>query len=102
MNTESGFLTIIQLHLNAVLKFMIKMPYYKENINHGQNTRNATQNNVTRSIARHTVCQNHIYSVGPKVYNILPAVIRSKPYPMCKKDIKDWILQSRYEINFVI
>ena len=90
---ESGFLTPKQLHSKAIIRFMLKNNYYKENINHGLYTRNAAQNNVRLQNPRHSVCQNHIYCSGPKMYNCLPDFIRTKPYFKCKKQITRWIVE---------
>lgn len=99
---ESQLLDIRQLHLKAVIRFMVKVPYYKEPIIHGINTRNAAQNSVARQNPKHTACQNHIYCLGPKVYNCLPNNIKLKPYYKCKKEIKQWILESNYIIEYVV
>ena len=90
---ESGFLTPKQLHSKAIIRFMLKNNYYKENINHGLYTRNAAQNNVRLQNPRHSVCQKHIYCSGPKMYNCLPDYIRTKPYFKCKKQITRWIVE---------
>lgn len=99
---ESELLDVRQMHLRAIVRFMLRVPYYKESINHGVNTRSAAQNSLARQNPRHTVCQFHIYSLGPKVFNGLPTNIRNKPYHKCKKEIKQWIRQSNYKIHYTI
>lgn len=98
---DSGFLNLNQLYIKAVIRFMLKSSFYKNTINHGLNTRNVTQQNLALPNPKHTICQSHIYCVGPKVYNNLPASIRTRPYYKCKKEIIDWILSSNYRIDFV-
>lgn len=99
---DSGLFSINQLYIKAIVRFMLKTTYYRENITHEHNTRVVAQDHVALQNPRHTVCQQHIYSVGPKVYNSLPNTIKSKPYFKCKKKINDWIKTSNYSINFLV
>ena len=89
---ESELFTPYQLYIRSIIRFMLKFSYYKENVTHGLNTRFASVNNVlVQIISKHNVCQNHIYCVGPKMYNMLPLNIRLQPYHKVKGEICKWV-----------
>lgn len=99
---ESSLLNINQLYIKSVIRYMLKNTDYKQYITHGINTRNVVLNNLVLSNPRHTICQNHIYSVGPKIYNSLPENLKSKPYCKVKKQITKWIIDNNFSIRYII
>lgn len=99
---DSGLLSPSQLYIKAVIRFMLKTTYYRENILHGVNTRNAAQNNLVLCNPRHSLCQKHIYYIGPKIYNSLPQNIRSRPYHKVKKEIVHWILETDSTVTYMM
>lgn len=98
---DSNLLTPNQLFIKSIIRYMLKSPEYKQVINHNVNTRIAVQNNLVLQQPKHTVCQSHIYCVGPRIYNDLPIDLRSRPYYLCKKDITKWLLENNYSIKYI-
>lgn len=89
---EGELLTVEQLHIKSVIRFMIKVPYYKVNIDHNLNTRNAVSQNVQLPSVSLSAAQRHISFTGPKLYNALPLRFKVKPYKLVKHIINEWIL----------
>lgn len=98
---ESSLLTLNQLYIKSVIRFMLKMPYYKKNLNHGANTRNAALQNVLLRNPKHTACQKHIYCAGPKIYNSIPTNLKVKPYYRVKNQITKWILDTGFTLVYL-
>lgn len=99
---DSDLLTLNQLYIKAVVRFMLTSTYYREGISHGMCTRGATQNDVVLQNPKHSLCQSSVYVVGPKIYNSLPLAIRSKPYKKCKSELKAWLQTSNYSVTFIV
>lgn len=99
---DSNLLSPNQMYIKSIIRFMLKNNYYKDCVNHGKNTRNAVQNNLILQKPRYAVCQNHIYCLGPKVFNELPVEIRTKPYHKVGREITKWLIESNYTIRYVI
>ncbi|CAH2003757.1 unnamed protein product [Acanthoscelides obtectus] len=75
---DSKILNLEQLYLKSLIRFMMKYDFYKEHLQHGQNTR------------------------SPKVYNDVPNSIKRLRYSTVKKELTRWIIDSQYAINYVI
>ncbi|CAH1995995.1 unnamed protein product [Acanthoscelides obtectus] len=75
---DSKILNLEQLYLKSLIRFMMKYDFYKEYLQHGQNTR------------------------SPKVYNDVPNSIKRLRYSTVKKELTRWIIDSQYAINYVI
>ncbi|CAH1993812.1 unnamed protein product [Acanthoscelides obtectus] len=99
---DSKILNLEQLYLKSLIRFMMKYDFYKEYLQHGQNTRSAAQAKVKLQNPRHTACQSHVYCIGPKVYNDVPNSIKRLRYSTVKKELTRWIIDSQYAINYVI
>ena len=98
---DSQLLSPNQLHIKSIIRLMLKNSRYKENIKHGINTRNVAQNNVLLQNPKHSLCQKHIYCVGPKVFNALPPKLRTEKYQKIKNEINKWIVESNFTINYI-
>ncbi|CAH1956001.1 unnamed protein product [Acanthoscelides obtectus] len=89
---DSKILNLEQLYLKSLIRFMMKYDFYKEYLQHGQNTRSAAHAKVKLQNPRHTACQSHVYCIGPKVYNDVPNSIKRLRYSTVKKELTRWII----------
>ncbi|CAH2006180.1 unnamed protein product [Acanthoscelides obtectus] len=69
---DSKILNLEQLYLKSLIRFIMKYDFYKEYLQHGQNTR------------------------SPKVYNDVPNSIKRLRYSTVKKELTRWIIDSPY------
>lgn len=99
---ESNLLSPSQLHVKSIIRFMSKSHYYRDILNHGINTRNAAENNLTLQNLKHSVCMNHIYYIIQNIFNLLPQNIRVKLYHLIKKDIIKCIIESNYKVTIMV
>jgi len=99
---ESNVLNLEQLYVKSVIRFMLKFNYFRESLTHGLNTRNVQLGNVELQNPRLTHCRNHIYCVGSKIFNDLPASIKLQKYCNVKSDIKKWIVNTNYKIVYLV
>ena len=88
MYKDSQLLSPNQLYIKSIIRLMLKNSLHKENIKNGINTRNVAQNYVLLQNPKHSLCQKHIYCVGPKVLNALPPKLRTKKYQKIKNEKK--------------
>ncbi|CAH2006181.1 unnamed protein product [Acanthoscelides obtectus] len=93
---DSKILNLEQLYLKSLIRFIMKYDFYKEYLQHGQNTRSAAHAKVKLQNPRHTACQSHVYCIGPKVYNDVPNSIKRLRYSTVKKELTRWIIDSPY------
>lgn len=91
---ESSLLTLEQLYIKSIIRFMMNYSYYKNNLNHQINTRTAARHDVLLPSVRCTVAQKHIGYVGPKIYNILPPQFRASRYKQIKSKVNSWIIEN--------
>ena len=89
---ESQILTINQLHIKSVLRFMMCCPYYKSGLLHNVNTRNAGRQNILVPSVRRSAAQRHICFIGPKLFNLLPVNLKNKPYKKVKNELNELII----------
>lgn len=100
---ESEIMNVQQLYIKSVIRYMIKNPDYRIKLNHGVNTRNVVQGKVELQNPKHTACQNHVYCVGPKIFNDMPDNFKeSGKYKRNKSKITKWIIESNYKLHYVI
>ncbi len=98
---DSQLFSPFLLYIKSIIRFMLKYDYYKVNVNHGINTRFATDNNVILQNPHHNICRDHIYCVGPKLYNMLPLNVKTKPYFKVKEELNKWISENGIAINCI-
>ena len=74
---ESGLLTVRQLFVRSVLKFMHKYNRYKKLIVHGFSTRSVRNESLSIPQPIYAARQRHISYLGPQLYNIVPLQLRN-------------------------
>ena len=84
---ESNLLTLGQLYIKAVIRFMLNNQYYRNELLHNHYTRNAVNQNVSLAFVRRSASQGHISYVGPLIFNALPFSFRNKPFKKIKNKI---------------
>lgn len=96
---ESDLLTVEQLYIKSIIRFMMKYPYYKVNLQHQVNTRTAARCDVSLPLVRCVAVQRHIKYIGPKIYNVLPHRFRSAQYKKVKNEINSWIIGNNISLE---
>lgn len=99
---ECGLLTLEQLYIKSLIRYMIKSPSFRKSIQHSQNTRNVRCQNVVVPQTRLSIVQRHICFLGPKIYNTLPVCFKVLPYRIARKGINNFILDNKLGINSYI
>lgn len=99
---ECGLLTLEQLYIKSLIRYMMKSPDFAKSIQHNQNTRNACCRNVVLPQTRLSIVQRHICYLGPKIYNTLPVCFKLLPYKIARKKINNFILDGKLRINMYI
>lgn len=97
---ESKLLTLHQLYVRRIIRFMLTSQNYKYEIGHSLHTRNATKCNLGLSSVIHVSAKRHISFVGPRVYNALPNSLRTKPYKNVKTQIHNWLVETQFCYRF--
>lgn len=87
---DSGLLTIKQIYVGSVIRFMKKFNTYKDNISHSITTRLITSESVVTPGSSLSTTQRHVSFMGPRIYNILPLKIKTKRQFYMKK-VNEWI-----------
>nr|CAH7735725.1 unnamed protein product [Callosobruchus chinensis] len=77
---ESKLLTVEQLYIKTVMRFMLTNTYYRNNLPDSHKIHNASNQNLTLSFVRHSASQKHISYTDPRVFILLPISIKTKPF----------------------
>lgn len=99
---ECGLLTLEQLYIKSLIRYMIKSLDFRKSIQHNQNTRNVCCQNVVVPQTRLSIVQRHICFLGPKIYNTLPVCFKVLPYRIARKKINKFILDNKLAINLYV
>nr|CAH7723710.1 unnamed protein product [Callosobruchus chinensis] len=67
---ESKLLTVEQLYIKTVIRFMLTNTHYRNNLPDSHNICNVSNQNLTLSFVRHSASQKHISYTGPRVFNL--------------------------------
>ena len=98
---KNNLLTLGQLYIKAVIRFMLDNHYYRNELLHNHYTRNAVNQNFSLAFVRRSASQGHISYVGPLIFNALPFSFRNYPFKKIKNKIGQWIMENSFLFNLL-
>nr|CAI5854676.1 unnamed protein product [Callosobruchus analis] len=100
----SKLLTVEQLYIKSVIRFMLTNTYYRNSLpySHSRNIRNVSNQNLTLSFVRHSASQKHISYIGPRLFNLLPLSIRTKPFKKVKNLVNNRIPECIFSAKYSV
>lgn len=90
---ENKVLTIREIYIKNVIKYMITNKKYKNQPAHNINTRSITHEHICLNRVDFTICQRHISFIGPRLYNLLPIHLKLKTNnkKLYNSKISEWV-----------
>lgn len=100
---EIRVLDVRQLYIKKIILHTQKQRHHYHSIDHYHDTRHSRRNPVVPPTTMTSFAQRQFYYLGPKLFNLLPDLWKSKSTSILRKLVNDWLLDlGRVESELMI